>query len=78
MTNKQTKKTTRKTPPAEGGSVEIYRAPAPPSKGRIIGLDCHPDTFTAAVFIGQTPHDARKICSRENLSLEALLKWAAG
>lgn len=78
MTNKQTKKTTRKTPPAEGGSVETYRAPAPPSKGRIIGLDCHPDTFTAAVFIGQTPHDARKIGSRENLSLEALLKWAAG
>jgi transposase len=78
MTNKQTKKTTRKAPPTEGGSVETYRAPAPPSKGRIIGLDGHPDTFTAAVFIGQTPHDARKIGSRENLSLEALLKWAAG
>lgn len=78
MTKKKTNKTTRKTPPAQGGSVETYRAPAPPPNGRIIGLDCHPDTFTAAVFIGQTPHDARKIGSRENLSLEALLKWAAG
>jgi lysophospholipase L1-like esterase len=57
--------------------VETYLAPPPPSKGKIIGLDCHPDTFTAAVFAGQTPHDARKIGSRENLSLEALLKWAA-
>jgi transposase len=57
--------------------VETYLAPPPPSKGKIIGLDCHPDTFTAALFVGQTPHDARKIGSQENLSLEALLKWAA-
>jgi transposase len=63
--------------PAEQSAVETYLAPPPPSKGKIIGLDCHPDTFTAAVFVGQTPHDARKIGSRENLSLEALLKWAA-
>lgn len=66
-----------KKAPAEGGVVETYLAPAPPSKGKIIGLDCHPDSFTAAEFIGQTPHDARKIGTRENLSLDALLKWAA-
>jgi transposase len=65
------------TIPAERSAVETYLAPPPPSKGKIIGLDCHPDTFTAAVFVGQTPHDARKIGSRENLSLEALVKWAA-
>lgn len=65
-----------KKTPAEGGGRETYLAPAPPSKGKIVGLDCHPDTFTAAVFIGQTPHDARKIGARENLSMEALLKWA--
>ena len=65
------------TVPAERSAVETYLAPPPPSKGKIIGLDCHPDTFTAALFVGQTPHDARKIGSRENLSLEALLKWAA-
>lgn len=69
---KQTKKS-----PGEGGMTETYLAPAPPSNGKIIGLDCHPDTFTAAVFVGQTPHDARKTGSRENLSLEALLKWAS-
>lgn len=75
MTKKYILKT--KKAPAEGGVAETYLAPPPPSKGKIIGLDCHPDTFTAAVFVGQTPHDARKIGIRENLSLEALLKWAA-
>lgn len=77
MTKKYILKNTRKKPPAEGGAAETYLAPAPPSQGKIVGLDCHPDTFTAAVFVGQTPHDARKIGSRENLCLEALLKWAA-
>jgi transposase len=57
--------------------AETYSAPRPPTKGRIIGLDCHPDTFTAAVFRGTTPHDARKENSRENLSVEGLLDWAA-
>lgn len=66
-----------KTPPKEAVEVETYLAPPPPSQGKIIGLDCHPDTFTAAVFVGQTPHDARKVGSRENLCLQALLEWAA-
>jgi transposase len=68
-----------KTHPEKGGApgVETYLAPPPPLEGKIIGLDCHPDTFTAAVFTGQTPHDARKLGSRENLSLQALLGWAA-
>ena len=57
--------------------VETYSAPPPPTKGRIIGLDCHPDTYTAAVFQGTTPHDARKLTSRENLCLDGLLGWAA-
>lgn len=57
--------------------AEIYAAPPPPLKGRIIGLDCHPDTHTAAVFQGTTPHDARKLGSRDNLCLEGLLSWAA-
>jgi transposase len=66
-----------KTPPKEALGVETYLAPLPPSQGKIIGLDCHPDIFTAAVFVGQTPHDARKVGSRENLGLQALLGWAA-
>ena len=57
--------------------AEIYAAPRPPLNGRIIGLDCHPDTYTAAVFQGSTPHDARKLGSRENMSLEKLLSWAS-
>jgi len=57
--------------------LESYLAAPPPTRGKIVALDCHPDTFTAAVVVGQTPHDARKIGSRENLDLEALLKWAA-
>ena len=66
-----------KTPPKEALGVETYLAPPPPSQGKIIGLDCHPDTFTAAVFVGQSPHDARKVGSRENLGLQGLLEWAA-
>jgi transposase len=73
---KQYKLKTKKAP-AERGVVETYKAPAPPTKGKTIGLDGHPDTFTVAEFVGQTPHDARKVGSRENLSMEELMKWAA-
>jgi transposase len=62
---------------AAAAAAEIYLAPRPPAKGRIIGVDCHPDTFTAAVFTGSSAHDAQKHGCREKLSLEALLKWAA-
>lgn len=57
--------------------VETYQAPPPPEKGRIIGLDCHPDIHAAAVYQGRSVHDARKLAVRDKLSLEALLKWAA-
>jgi hypothetical protein len=76
MTKKYILKNTIKKLPEETGGVETYLAPPPPSQGKIIGLDCHPDSFTAAVFTGQTPHDARKLGSRENLGLEELLGWA--
>ena len=67
------------TPSEEGRLVvaETYTAPPPPTKGRVIGLDCHPDTYTAAVFRGSTPHDARKLASRENLCLQSLMDWTA-
>ena len=58
-------------------AAELYAAPPPPTKGKIIGVDCHPDTYAAAVFQGSSPHDARKLTSRENLSLESFLKWAS-
>jgi transposase len=74
---KHTKESKRQRPPEEGRleGAEIYFAPPPPSKGRIIGLDCHPDTFTAAVFRGTTPHDAVKLETRADMSLAKLFAW---
>jgi transposase len=76
---KTTNNTTKQPPPGKDRleERETYHAPPPPSKGRIIGLDCHPDTFTAAVFLGTTPHDARKISSHPDMSLKKLLDWVA-
>lgn len=73
------KKKERPRPPEEGRreGIETYLAPPPPSKGKIIGLDCHPDTFTAAVFKGSTPHDARKLSSHPDMTLKKFLDWAA-
>lgn len=76
---KNTKEPKRQRPPGEGRPAECdtFKAPPPPSKGRVIGLDCHPDTFTAAVFRGTTPHDAVKLATRPDMSLKKLLDWAA-
>jgi transposase len=71
--------TKKRKPPAADGRTEqheTYLAPPPPAKGRIIGLDCHPDTYTAAVFRGTTPHDARKLSSHPDMSLGKFLDWA--
>jgi transposase len=76
MTEKPKSGTPKGDPAIAGEPLETYLAPPPPKNGRIIGVDCHPDTFTAAVFQGQTPHDARKMGSREDLSLSGLLAWA--
>ena len=61
---------------AKVDAIETYLAPPPPKDGRTVGVDCHPDTFTAAVFKGQTPHDARKLGSQQNLTLQGFLDWA--
>jgi transposase len=64
--------------PREGRpeGMETYPAPPPPSKGRIIGLDCHPDTFTAAVLRGSTVYDAERLECR-TMTLAQLMAWAA-
>jgi transposase len=76
---KPTLRIKKREPLEEAGlkAAEIYAAPKPPVKGRIIGLDCHPDIYTAAVFKGATPHEAQKLCERDKLSLESLLAWVA-
>jgi len=74
---KNIKKTDQpKTKLAALEAVETYAGPPPPRDGRLVSVDCHPDTFTAAVFQGTSVHDARKLGSRENLSLAQLLSWA--
>jgi len=57
-----------KRPSEEEGPAEIdvYLAPRPPSKGRIVSLDCHPDIFTASVWHGTTPHETRKLADAHN------------
>jgi len=60
------------------GEPETYPAPPPPSKGRVVGLDCHPDTFTSAVFRATTPHDAVREGGSTDMSLAQLLEWAGG
>ena len=77
MTTKTTALTTTAKAPAPPTDHETYIAPKPPADGRIIGLDCHPDTFTAAVFRGTTPHDAVKTETRSDMSLDDFLGWAA-
>lgn len=74
----QKEKEKEKTPPREGRTDggETYLAPPPPSKGRIIGVDCHPDTFTAAVVRGTTPHDATRLSLHADMTLGKFLEWA--
>lgn len=57
-------------------AAETYLAPPPPADGKIIGVDGHPDTFTAAVFVGTTVHNARQVSCRQDLGLDAFLAWA--
>lgn len=69
---------THKTHPREEGGMntqEKYLAPAPPSQGKIIGIDCHPDTFTTAAFTGTTPHNAKQVKAKNDLTLQQLLRW---
>lgn len=79
---KTEKAKTKKSTPDEARSgdqaVETYLAPPPPSKGSIVSIDCHPDTFTAAQFRGTTPHDAEHLCTKGDMTLVQLLAWAEG
>ena len=45
-------------------------------KGRVVGFDCHPDTFTAALLQGKTPAEAvvQKVFNK--VSLRQLTCWA--
>lgn len=71
-----TKKIRKAPDPAQTAALpEIYPAPPPPKNGRIIGIDCHPDIFTAAVYQGTCLQDAGRIGLKVDLSLTGLLEW---
>ena len=44
--------------------------------GRVIGLDCHPDSFTAAIVVGATPREAILEKSFDKVPLSRLRAWA--
>src|SRR3954471_19577595 len=63
-----------KEAPAPGKSV-VAEAPLPGPDGKIVGLDCHPDSITAAAGQGPTPHNARQL-QQKTVNIEQLLRWA--
>ncbi|HXJ56322.1 MAG TPA: IS110 family transposase [Verrucomicrobiae bacterium] len=56
--------------------MEQSSIPKLPIKGRVVGFDCHPDTFTAALLQGQTPAEAivQKVFNK--VPLGHLSSWA--
>jgi transposase len=44
--------------------------------GRVVGLDCHPDTFTAALIVGATPAQALVEKTFHKVPLSRLESWA--
>lgn len=77
--DKMTENTTKKKTKSRGRGAAIggekYLAPAAPSKGKIIAIDCHPDIFTAAVLEGTSPANAVHLTTKADLALDQLLAW---
>jgi hypothetical protein len=46
------------------------------NKGRVVGLDVHPDSFAGAVVEGSDPAHARVLSSSTRVELEQLEQWA--
>ena len=46
------------------------------SKGRVIGLDVHPDSFAGAIVEGSDPGAARVVSTSTRVELEHLEQWA--
>jgi len=52
-------------------------SPPPQAFARIIGLDLHPDIFTAATVVGANPLGAQLTAMRDAIPIAELGKWAA-
>src|SRR5207302_7743667 len=46
------------------------------NKGRVVGLDVHPDSFAGAVVEGSDPAQARVLSTSTRVQLEQLERWA--
>jgi hypothetical protein len=46
------------------------------NKGRVVGLDVHPDSFAGAIVEGSDPAQARVLSSSTRVQLEQLGRWA--
>jgi hypothetical protein len=46
------------------------------NRGRVVGLDVHPDSFAGAVVEGTDPAGARVLSSSTRVELEGLEQWA--
>ena len=46
------------------------------NRGRVVGLDVHPDSFAGAVVEGTDPAGARVLSSSTQVKLERLEQWA--
>ena len=56
--------------------MEENAIPQPPLPSRVVGLDSHPDTFTAALLRGQTPAQALTEKVFNKLPMRQLASWA--
>src|SRR5678816_132098 len=45
-------------------------------KGRVVGFDCHPDSFTAALLQGRTPAEAITQKTFNKVPISQLVRWA--
>jgi len=72
----QTKGPPKARPKTAPNDTESFTAPPPKKGGRTIGIDAHPDTFTIVAYKGTSHHDAQKLQTKADMTLEQLLLWA--
>lgn len=55
--------------------LEYFRSPAPPKEGNVIGLDSHPDIFTAAVIKGKCIPEAQTLGIHKDIPWDGFEQW---
>lgn len=68
---------TRFRPPALPRShMDLIQTTLKNLKGRVIGFDCHPDSFTSVLLEGRTPAEAIPVKTYNKVPLSQLITWA--